>query len=63
MHEGHHGILDDLEDMDDLFGSEEELDENGDPLKIKTEKQDHSHDHKHDHAHKDDHDHKNEHSK
>lgn len=44
MHEGHHGILDDLEDIDDLFGEEEELDENGKPIK---KKHDHGHIHKH----------------
>ena len=26
MHEGHHGIFDDMEDMDDLFGINEEHD-------------------------------------
>ena len=47
MHEGHHGILDDIEDMDDLFGISEE----------------HDHDHCHGHHHHDhDHDHNHEHS-
>jgi len=54
MHEGHHGILDDLEDMDDLFGSEKEPDENGNPVKKQPEKQGDSRDHKHGHGQKDD---------
>ncbi len=49
MHEGHHGILDDLEDMDDLFGTEEELDENGNP--VKKDSHDHGHEHKEEHKH------------
>ena len=28
MHEGHHGIFDDIEDMDDLFGISEEHNHN-----------------------------------
>lgn len=45
MHEGHHGILDDIEDMDDLFGIGEEHDHH----------HSHSHDHHdHDHHHNDD---------
>ena len=37
MHEGHHGIFDDIEDMDDLFGISE----------------DHNHEHNHNHEHHD----------
>lgn len=37
MHEGHHGIFDDIEDMDDLFGISE----------------DHNHEHNHNHKHHD----------
>ena len=39
MHEGHHGIFDDMEDMDDLFGISE----------------DHDHGHHHEHNHKHEH--------
>jgi len=28
MHEGKHGIMDDLDDMNDLFGSEEDEEDN-----------------------------------
>ena len=44
MHEGHHGIFDDMEDMDDLFGINEEHDHGH-----------HHHEHSHNHEH---HDHK-----
>lgn len=44
MHEGKHGILDGVEDMDSLFGNEDEHDHEHD--------HDHEHgDHKHDHSH------------
>lgn len=35
MHEGKHGILDGLEDMDELFGLEDEEDTNEEPKKKK----------------------------
>ena len=38
MHEGHHGIFDDMEDMDDLFGINEEHDHGH-----------HHHEHSHNH--------------
>ncbi len=40
MHEGHHGIFDDMEDMDDLFGISEDHDHG-------------HHHHKHNHKHHD----------
>ncbi|MBU5337155.1 hypothetical protein [Intestinibacter bartlettii] len=43
MHEGHHGIFDDMEDMDDLFGINEGHDH---------KHHDHNHNHEHhDHEH------------
>ncbi len=47
MHEGKHGILDDVDDMDDIFGTNEEEEEGG-----KKDK----HKHKHDHGDQDHHD-------
>ena len=48
MHEGHHGIFDDMEDMDDLFGINEEHDHGHHHYK-------HSHNHEHhDHKHSQD---------
>ena len=40
MHEGHHGIFDDMEDMYDLFGINEEHDHGH-----------HHHEHSHNHEH------------
>lgn len=42
MHEGHHGIFDDMEDMDDLFGINEGHDH-----------EHHHHEHNHNHEHHD----------
>ena len=47
MHEGHHGIFDDIEDMDDLFGISE----------------DHNHEHNHNHNHEHNHDNSEHHHK
>ncbi len=44
MHEGHHGIFDDMEDMDDLFGINEEHDHGHEH---------HHHGHNHNHEHHD----------
>ena len=43
MHEGKHGILDDVDEMDDLFGVDEEKDS------TKEKKHDHHDDHHDDH--------------
>lgn len=55
MHEGKHGILDDVEDMDDVFGTKEDSD--GVCEHCKAHKHDNDDDNKHDH----DHDHKHNH--
>lgn len=48
MHEGKHGILDDVDEIDDLFGSDEEGEEED------CDEHDHEHCHCHDHHnHKD----------
>jgi len=55
MHEGKHGILDGLDDMDALFGNGED-DADGDTKKPDAHhdhNHDHGHDHKHDQAHGD----------
>ena len=44
MHEGKHGILDGVDDIDDVFGKKKEHDH------------DHEHGHNHDHGHGNDHD-------
>lgn len=48
MHEGKHGILDDVDDMDDIFGTDEEEEEGG-------QKDKHKHKHKHNHGDQDHH--------
>lgn len=52
MHEGKHGILDDLDDMDKLFGTDED--------DVHEHEHDHEHDHEHNHHH-DHHDHEHDH--
>lgn len=54
MHEGKHGILDDVDDMDALFGADEEECKDCKPGKP-CEKHKHGHGHDHDHGHKHDH--------
>lgn len=56
MHEGHHGIFDDIEDMDDLFGISEDHNHEH------NRKHEHNHNHEH-HNHEDKHDNSEHHHK